>query len=114
MLGYNCDREGTHFVAVNSRGTTKKCSNCGVSTDKPLWVREHSCPSCGFETDRDLNAALNILSRGLDRVGVRPLGLGDGQLALKSGTVNLSDGRSSAEFRPEEESHGQAHEFTRG
>ncbi|QLD88784.1 IS200/IS605 family element transposase accessory protein TnpB [Natronomonas salina] len=70
LLEYKCEREGTHFVAVDPRGTTKECSECGVSTDKPLWVREHSCPSCGFEADRDLNAAYNILSRGLDQVGV--------------------------------------------
>ncbi|MGA9401776.1 RNA-guided endonuclease InsQ/TnpB family protein [Haladaptatus sp.] len=70
MLEYKCDREGTHFVAVDPRGTTKECSHCGVSTDKPLWVREHSCPSCGFEADRDLNAAYNIRSRGLSEVGV--------------------------------------------
>ena len=70
MLEYKCEREGAHFVAVDPRGTTKECSNCGVSTEKPLWVRDHSCPSCGFEADRDLNAAYNILSRGLDQVGV--------------------------------------------
>jgi putative transposase len=65
MLEYKCEREGTHFVAVDPYGTTKECSECGVESDKPLWVREHSCPSCGFEADRDANAALNILSRGL-------------------------------------------------
>ena len=65
MLEYKCEREGTHFVAVNPRGTTKECASCGVSTDKPLWVREHSCPACGFEADRDANAAWNILSRGI-------------------------------------------------
>ncbi len=70
MLEYKCEREGTHFVAVDPRGTTKECSACGVSTEKPLWVREHSCPACGFTADRDVNAALNILSRGLDQVGV--------------------------------------------
>ncbi|WP_435099995.1 RNA-guided endonuclease InsQ/TnpB family protein [Halorubrum sp. N11] len=70
MLEYKCEREGTHFVSVNPRGTTKECASCGVSTDKPLWVREHSCPSCGFEADRDANAAWNILSRGLEEVGV--------------------------------------------
>jgi putative transposase len=70
MLDYKCEREGTHFVAVDPRGTTKECPNCGVSTEKPLWVREHSCPSCGFEADRDMNAPLNILSRGLNHVGV--------------------------------------------
>ncbi|MCL7418160.1 MAG: transposase, partial [Halalkalicoccus sp.] len=70
LLEYKCEREGTHFIAVNPRGTTKECASCGVSTDKPLWVREHSCPACGFEADRDANAAWNILSRGLEYVGV--------------------------------------------
>ena len=69
MLEYKCEREGAHFVAVNPRGTTKECASCGVSTDKPLWVREHSCPSCGFTADRDWNAAYNILVRGLKQVG---------------------------------------------
>ena len=70
LLEYKCEREGTHFVAVNPRGTTKECASCGVSTDKPLWVREHSCPACGFEADRDANAAWNILSRGAKHIGV--------------------------------------------
>ncbi|OYR73596.1 transposase, partial [Halorubrum sp. E3] len=69
LLEYKCEREGTHFVAVNPRGTTKECASCGVSTEKPLWVREHSCPSCGFEVDRGANAAWNILSRGAKQVG---------------------------------------------
>jgi putative transposase len=70
LLEYKCEREGTHFVAVDPKDTTKECASCGVKTDKPLWVREHSCPSCGFEADRDANAAWNILSRGLEDVGV--------------------------------------------
>ena len=70
MLEYKCRREGTRFVAVNPAGTTKQCSACGVSTDKPIWVREHSCPACGYEDDRDANAARNILSRGLSKVGL--------------------------------------------
>jgi putative transposase len=70
MLEYKCEREGTHFVAVDPKDTTKECASCGVKTDKPLWVREHSCPACGFEADRDANAAWNILSRGLEDVGV--------------------------------------------
>ncbi|WP_435152583.1 RNA-guided endonuclease InsQ/TnpB family protein [Haladaptatus sp. DFWS20] len=69
MLKYKCEREGTHFVAVEPAGTTKECAACGISTDKPLWVREHSCPACGFTADRDWNAAWNILSRGIKRLG---------------------------------------------
>jgi len=64
LLEYKCDREGTQFVAVNPRGTTKECAACGVSTDKPLWVREHSCPACEFEADRDANAVVRLRLTG--------------------------------------------------
>ena len=70
MLETKCEREGTHFVEINPAGTTKECASCGVETEKPLWVREHSCPACGFEADRDANAAWNILSCGLSKLGV--------------------------------------------
>ena len=70
LLEYKCKREGTHVVEVAPDGTTKECAQCGVETEKPLWVRDHSCPACGLEADRDANAAWNILSRGLEDVGV--------------------------------------------
>ena len=70
MLEYKCEREGTHFVAAVPRNTAKECSHCGVKTDKPLWVREHSCPACGFECDRDANAAVNVLHRAYEKVGL--------------------------------------------
>ena len=70
LLEYKCEREGTYFIAVDPQGTIKECASCGTETDKPLWVREHSCPSCVFEADRDANAAWNIPSRGLQDVGV--------------------------------------------
>ncbi|MFA9517365.1 RNA-guided endonuclease InsQ/TnpB family protein [Halopenitus sp. H-Gu1] len=70
FLEYKCDREGTHFVKVEPEGTTQECAECGVEVEKGLWVREHSCPTCGFETDRDENAAYNVLQRGLSELGV--------------------------------------------
>ncbi len=69
LLEYKCERERTHFVAVGPEDTIKECASCGVKTEKPLWVREHSCPACGFETDRDANAVINILSRGFEQLG---------------------------------------------
>jgi putative transposase len=89
LLEYKCDREGTQFVAVNPRGTTKECAACGVSTDKPLWVREHSCPACEFEADRDANAAWNTLSRGLEKVGVGRSELPPVETALPTGTTTV-------------------------
>ncbi|MFC7115687.1 RNA-guided endonuclease InsQ/TnpB family protein [Natronoarchaeum sp. GCM10025703] len=70
LLEYKADLHGTHVVQVEARGTTKECASCGVETAKPVWVREHSCPSCGFETDRDANAAMNVLKCGFSELGL--------------------------------------------
>ncbi|RQH00743.1 RNA-guided endonuclease InsQ/TnpB family protein [Natrarchaeobius oligotrophus] len=70
ILEHHGEKNGCHVVEVESRGTTKECAECGAETAKPLWAREHSCPSCGFELDRDWNAALNIQQRGWNRLGV--------------------------------------------
>jgi putative transposase len=86
LLEYKCDREGTHFVAVDPKDTTKECASCGAKTDKTLWVREHSCPACGFKADRDENAAINILSRGLKDVGVGHSESTPAETALPVGT----------------------------
>ena len=89
MLEYKCEREGTHFVAVEPAGTTKECAACGVSTDKPLWVREHSCPSCGFTANRDWNAAWNILSRGIKQLGEGRSESTPVETALPTGTTSV-------------------------
>jgi len=70
LLEYKADLYGCHVVQVDARGTTKECARCGVETAKPIWVREHSCPSCGFEADRDANASLNVLQRGFSELGL--------------------------------------------
>ncbi|EMA70258.1 IS1341-type transposase [Halorubrum kocurii JCM 14978] len=70
LLEYKADLYGCHVVQVEAGGTTKECASCGVETVKPIWVREHSCPSCGFETDRDANAAMNVLQRGFAELGL--------------------------------------------
>ncbi len=64
------EKNGCHVIGVPPEGTTKRCSQCGCNTKKPLWVREHSCPSCGFEADRDYNAALEIKRLGLRKLGI--------------------------------------------
>ena len=70
LLDYKANLYGCHVVQVKPAGTTKECAKCGVKTAKPIWVREHSCPSCGFETDRDANAAMNVLKRGFSELGL--------------------------------------------
>ena len=56
---------GRRVILVNPRDTTKLCSTCGELVPKTLSERVHTCPHCGLVLDRDENAALNILQRGL-------------------------------------------------
>ena len=43
--------------------SSKTCSCCGwIKKDLTLAEREFSCDSCGFELDRDANAAMNLLN----------------------------------------------------
>jgi putative transposase len=63
-------RSGVHFVKVNPHSTTVDCSQCGTKIPKTLSVRLHQCPKCELELDRDENAAINILYKGLTAVGL--------------------------------------------
>ena len=63
---------GRTIVFVDPQNTSQMCSGCGVIVSKDLSVRWHDCPECGLSLDRDHNAALNILSRGLASLGVSP------------------------------------------
>jgi putative transposase len=63
-------KNGCRVIEIPPEGTTKRCSQCGCETEKPPWVREHSCPSCGFEADRDYNAALEVKRLGLEQLGI--------------------------------------------
>jgi putative transposase len=68
LLLYKGDLHGTYVETVDPKGTTKECNQCGVETHKPIWIREHSCPACSHEEDRDLNAAKNVRDRGLEQL----------------------------------------------
>jgi len=48
--------------------SSKACSSCGHIQDMPLSQRKFLCTDCGVELDRDLNAAINIRSFGIERL----------------------------------------------
>ncbi|WP_366053658.1 transposase [Microcoleus sp. PH2017_34_RAT_O_A] len=60
---------GKTVVAVAPGYTSQDCSSCGNRVQKSLSVRTHIC-NCGAVLDRDHNAALNILAKGLRQVGI--------------------------------------------
>ena len=70
MLEYKCAWYGKQLVLVKPNYTSQICSHCGFNSGKkPLEVRKWTCPKCGVHHDRDVNAAVNILQKGLKAVG---------------------------------------------
>ena len=65
MLSYNAEEAGTVIHRVDPAYTSQLCSRCGNLVEKDLSVRIHECPYCNLRMDRDINAARNILKRGL-------------------------------------------------
>lgn len=72
MLQYKAELYGKIVILVPPKNTTQTCSHCGhiMSGDEKLTldIREWDCPSCGTHHLRDVNAAINILNRGLKAV----------------------------------------------
>jgi len=66
MLEYKCAWYGRELRKVDRfYPSSKRCSQCGhVLEALALGCRQWTCPLCGKEQDRDLNAAKNILAAG--------------------------------------------------
>ncbi|MCC5653363.1 transposase [Nostoc sp. XA013] len=62
QLGYKTKLYGSNLVVVDRwMPSSKTCSNCKVKKEVlSLSERVFNCESCGFNLDRDLNAAINL------------------------------------------------------
>jgi transposase, IS605 orfB family len=69
MLEYKCQWYGKQLIIVSPNYTTQECSNCHHNSGKKtLDIREWTCVKCGVHHDRDINAAKNILTKGLKTI----------------------------------------------
>lgn len=72
-LTYKCAWYGKQLIVVDPKNTSRICSRCGqknhefdgLTTHQWLSTRQWKCPHCGMRHDRDINAASNILNKGL-------------------------------------------------
>ena len=62
IMKYKCEESGIKFFQVDRFfPSSKTCSQCGcVHKGLKLSDRIFECPECGFITDRDFNAAVNL------------------------------------------------------
>ncbi|MFD3388848.1 RNA-guided endonuclease InsQ/TnpB family protein [Ligilactobacillus salivarius] len=73
-LAYKADLYQRTFIVVHPKNTTQTCHDCGFimgsgNTEKlTLKDREWTCPACKAHHIRDVNAAKNILSKGLKQL----------------------------------------------
>ena len=77
QLDYKAASAGGQLVRVDPKHTTQRCARCGGLPIKPLTLKDHwyHCSHCGYGDDRDVNAAKNVLLKGLplfDAGGARP------------------------------------------
>jgi len=75
-LTYMAELSEGVIAFVDPRYTSQLCSGCGETVPKSLSERMHRCPMCGLVLDRDVNAARNILRKGigLEQAEFTPVG----------------------------------------
>jgi putative transposase len=64
LLEYKCKFYGRKLKLVDPKNTSQKCNKCGTKVKDKLKLsqRTFKCDNCGYEENRDINAAKNILS----------------------------------------------------
>ena len=93
MVESKADAEGLRVVYVSPENTSRRCPECGHTSEGNRIVRsEFECQSCGETGNADYVGAKNVGWRYVRRGLQSSRRTGDSQLALKSGTVTPNRG----------------------
>ncbi len=92
FVEYKAEEKGIKVEKVSSAYTSQQCSDCGHTTKGNRNGSKFKCVNCGKELHSDYNAAKNIAKKFLRNGQKSSMRKSHGQLALKSGTVNLNGG----------------------
>ncbi len=73
FISYKAEYADKNVVLVDPKNTSKMCSNCSnIKKDLRLDIRIYRCENCNLQIDRDLNAAINIKTKGLELYNSKP------------------------------------------
>lgn len=70
-LKYKAESAGSKVIFVKSNYTSQICSNCNKQNQISIKEKFLNCTNCKMNIHRDLNAAFNILRRGLASLNLK-------------------------------------------
>ena len=69
FIKYKAENQGKVFYKIGKfYPSSKTCSFCGASKNLTLSDRIYRCDECNLIIDRDINASINILSEGINKL----------------------------------------------
>src|SRR6266702_2565591 len=94
QLAYKAEWYGRTLIKIDTwYPSSKRCFACGHILDSlTLDIRHWTCPECGVQHDRDINAAKNVLAAGL---AVRACGE-----AVRPGRAKAQSGKPQRSRKP--------------
>ncbi len=66
------EKSGKLVLEVDPKHSSQECSHCGYISPTHRDKEKFLCESCGHYDDADVQAAVNILNRGLKILGISP------------------------------------------
>lgn len=66
------EKLGLIYLEVDPKFSSQECSCCGYVSPSNRDKEKFLCESCGFMSDADVQASINLLNRGLKTLGVSP------------------------------------------
>lgn len=93
LVEYKAAAKGIQIEFVSPKNTSRRCPECGhTSENNRAEQPEFECGECGLTANADYVGAKNVGLRFVRRGLQSSRRTGDGQLALKSGTVRPNQG----------------------
>lgn len=97
-LSFKADLAGVKVIWVNPAYTSQTCNRCGyIARENRESQAAFKCVKCGHIANADINAANNILDKGLDQLFGSGHGLGRGADLRPTGVVDLVNSGSPDE-----------------